>query len=781
VLLAFSTQSLGQAVDAKDAVALNRDLHFAITNNDRLALRDLLERGADPNAKEGARRPPLFHAVSESNLGIVKMLVEAGGDVNAQHPRQTRSILAEAAAPRRSKEAATRVVRFLFEHGAKADAAAMAAASAAGNLQVVEMLLDEEISPDAGLSAAARSGDLDIINRLLKAGANVDGGAFESPLFGAAGNGWVAGVKRFLDAGANPNVATSLGNTPIHRAITHGPHLPVLKLLVESGARIDLANNEGITPIRASSIYGAAECYDWLLAHCGGEEPAPSNIAVDGEVDTEHLFFQFDRGDGSTRKKSQRLLVARGGSIMPTIHRRLKQDGINSRTADLLAALGPRARETIPLLDSLLDDEEQVLGVMFTLHKMSPHFVDDLPTESKRRAASSLLKGVYAHAQDVYGGFYLQMLISLKEQATPQIVQLLEEDSSVFRGGTAEELEQALFDSEPIEAKLLELLKNDPVTSVRAAAATGLGNPQYHSERAKAALLMVLSTPVVKLDANAVLAVSAEERKRLSLEQQAVQDLQRETAATLASYGVEIIPQIREMIVAGDPMTQSSYESVYDFVRGDLKVVAAFAGLLEDPNDIVRRSAHQQLARLASLHIDEAGDILVRRFTEGHPPQRREAGRALVRIRTGSQAERYLPQQMEVFADPEFDLTTQMRALSAALWIDAERVKESKQAAEFVPALIQQIEHGEYKYHLQALQLVGKLGSAASSAQPLLNSIVEKPLPEKPATLPQEFRPGIDDQPGSEYRQFSRERHAAEIIRREASQALKAIENDTLE
>lgn len=778
---AFTTPGLGQAIKAQDESALNRDLHYAVINGDRLGVRDLLVRGADPNSAEGSNRPPLFQAVSKSNLGIVKLLVEAGGDVNAQHPRQLCSILGEAAAPSRSKESATRVVRYLLDKGAKPDATALDWAARAGNLEVIRMLLERGVSPDAGLYAAAGADQLAALKLLLQAGADVDGDRFRPPLLAAAQQGGEAGVKVLLDAGANPNIPNENGRTPLHAAVTRRLNLSVVKTLVEAGARIDLANNEGITPIRAASIEGPVECYDWLLARCGGTEPAPSNIVDDESIATKTLLDQFEARDSESRMQAQRLLVVRGESAMPALLRRLDQGGVNTKYADLLAAMGPRASEASSKLESYFSDEEQVLGAIITLRRMNPHYVDQLPAESKQRAADSLLKGVHTHARDVYGAFYLRTLVGLGKQATPQLELLLRGESVGLRGGAAEILKHAPFRSKRIEATLIDLLLHDANPGVRAAAATGLQNPNFHSQQAKEALLEVLATPPIKLDADELLAASAKERKRLRFEQQAVQDLLAEASTTLASYGAEIIPQIRDKIAAADPAMQSNYEQVFDVVPGSQDAVAAFTQLLDDPNEAVRKSAHKQLARLANAHVDEAGVILVRRFDEGQPLQRREAAHAIIRIHAGTQAERYLPQHLSIVSDPEFDLTIRMHALGTALSIDAERVKLSSEATKFLPVLMQQLESGDYEVRLHAFTLIGKLGSAAVSAKPALTALVEEPLPQKPETLPKQFRPGIDDQPDSEYRKFSRERHAAEIIRNEASQALKAIKNDMLD
>ena len=59
-------------------------LHRAVRNGDTEALRMLLEAGTDVNAQNGSGDTPLHWAAGGGEVAAIRMLVEAGADVNAQ-------------------------------------------------------------------------------------------------------------------------------------------------------------------------------------------------------------------------------------------------------------------------------------------------------------------------------------------------------------------------------------------------------------------------------------------------------------------------------------------------------------------------------------------------------------------------------------------------------------------------------------------------------------------------------------------------------------------------
>jgi ankyrin repeat protein len=65
---------------------LDRELAEAAFVCDLMRVRDLLARGADPNARDAEGRPPLVSAILGNSVALVGLLLESKADVNATDP-----------------------------------------------------------------------------------------------------------------------------------------------------------------------------------------------------------------------------------------------------------------------------------------------------------------------------------------------------------------------------------------------------------------------------------------------------------------------------------------------------------------------------------------------------------------------------------------------------------------------------------------------------------------------------------------------------------------------
>lgn len=128
-----------------------------------------------------------------------------------------------------------------------------------GEVEAVRSLLDQGCSAtetDAdGFTALmhavlAESSREEIVAMLISAGADVnakDKGQQWTPLAFAAREGKVAICKILLDSGSDIEAIDVFGNTPLWRAaMTNKPD--VVRYLVQSGANLDHANRNGVTP-----------------------------------------------------------------------------------------------------------------------------------------------------------------------------------------------------------------------------------------------------------------------------------------------------------------------------------------------------------------------------------------------------------------------------------------------------------------------------------------------------------------------------------------------------
>ena len=131
------------------------------------------------------------------------------------------------------------------------------------------------------------------------------GPAGETPLMMAALYGDAALVKTLLDKGANPNVASDAGATPLMRAVDD---FDKTRLLVEHGASVTARSDNHRTPLLiASAIRGNSAVVGYLLDHgASASEHAPGLLG-----DTTALTEAAKQGDAAMIS----LLIDRGADV----------------------------------------------------------------------------------------------------------------------------------------------------------------------------------------------------------------------------------------------------------------------------------------------------------------------------------------------------------------------------------------------------------------------------------------------------------------------------------
>jgi ankyrin repeat protein len=244
-----------------------RPLLMAVINNNLDVAQYLLAQGADVNADDFWGRTPLWAAVESRNLdmnnndqdsptdngvdrapmlGFIRTLIDAGADVNAR----TREL-----PPSR---------RWLY------------------SLNDVSWV---DFTGQTPFLRAALSADTATMRLLVDRGAdpNLPTLAGTTPLMAAAGVNWVVAqtytesvaarleaVKLCLELGAEVNATNSMGLTALLGAVNRGSN-DIIELLVSRGARLDIMDKEGRTPLRwAEGVFLAAV----------GAERKPETIAL---------------------------------------------------------------------------------------------------------------------------------------------------------------------------------------------------------------------------------------------------------------------------------------------------------------------------------------------------------------------------------------------------------------------------------------------------------------------------------------------------------------------
>ena len=153
-----------------DKQALNEQLIVAARKSNAAAVKELLAKGADVNAKTEYGATPLFYACDRGNAEVVKLLLDAGADVNAQDTFYKSTPIIWAVQRDHAE-----VVKLLIEKAPQSKESTTGMAIAQGSTKSAKALLElggfKPESLSAWLATAEKRGNAEIVEALKKAGA----------------------------------------------------------------------------------------------------------------------------------------------------------------------------------------------------------------------------------------------------------------------------------------------------------------------------------------------------------------------------------------------------------------------------------------------------------------------------------------------------------------------------------------------------------------------------------------------------------------------------------
>jgi uncharacterized protein len=243
-------------------------LHYAARNGHADAVRALVEAGADLNTISASdKTSPMLIAITNGHYDVARFLLDHGANPNLADESGLAPLYAAVDAewaplgwapnPITGQEKTTHLelMKALLAKGADPNARLIK------KLWFRSLTHDQHWVTTAGATAfwrAAQSSDVPAMRILVDGGADPNIPSIEgtTPLIAAAGVGWGANFHRnlpdaWVDAvryclalGLDPNAKDVNGYTAVHGAAYRGDN-EMIKLLVESGARLDVKSKFG--------------------------------------------------------------------------------------------------------------------------------------------------------------------------------------------------------------------------------------------------------------------------------------------------------------------------------------------------------------------------------------------------------------------------------------------------------------------------------------------------------------------------------------------------------
>jgi ankyrin repeat protein len=216
-------------------------LLIAITNNQLDVAQLLVDKGADVKAADWYGRTPLWAAVEVRNLDLRSGATENGVD----------------------RDAALRLIEAILAKGVDVNARVKEFPPQRRHILPLGSLEWVDFTGQTPFIRAAQSADVAVMRLLLSKGADPHLTTFNGTdaLMVAAGVNWVVGqtfsesparwleaVQLCLELGGNVNAVNAMGLGPVHGAANRGSD-DIIELLARHGARLDVADKEGRTPL----------------------------------------------------------------------------------------------------------------------------------------------------------------------------------------------------------------------------------------------------------------------------------------------------------------------------------------------------------------------------------------------------------------------------------------------------------------------------------------------------------------------------------------------------
>lgn len=174
-----------------------------------------------------------LRACSNGDVAQVKLLVEAGANVNLKESRFGETPLMFAA-----NRGQIQVMRYLIEKGADVNALSNNGESVLGRAALTRQIEAIKVLINSGATLEKENNGLILI---------------------AASNGDTELLRFLVAKGVNLNVTNDNGDTALHYLIQFNSSVAAIDLLMQSGMKADVKNKFGETPLMMAERYGRTD------------------------------------------------------------------------------------------------------------------------------------------------------------------------------------------------------------------------------------------------------------------------------------------------------------------------------------------------------------------------------------------------------------------------------------------------------------------------------------------------------------------------------------------
>jgi ankyrin repeat protein len=271
----------------------NSPLHLAAHHGHAAVIDVLCQAGANPHLYNNSRNSiksknlPLHLAAMNGHVDAVQsLLAYTDSGLSDQHGKNALHLAAQ--------YGRSEVVKLLLEKGADANSLDIGQKSAihhaakhgktAGHAESIKLLLEHcanlNLIDKAGrtpLYTAATFGRNQIVDQLIKCGADVHHkrSSGYTALRSAVLNGHYQVIKTLIAACGNPNEQHDVFQDTLLQTAVWNKNFPVIKLLLDMGSDVNLANVYGQTPLHDAACRGYGEIYQYLVEN--GANPKAIN------------------------------------------------------------------------------------------------------------------------------------------------------------------------------------------------------------------------------------------------------------------------------------------------------------------------------------------------------------------------------------------------------------------------------------------------------------------------------------------------------------------------